>query len=284
MQNNRTEEERTEAETVAESYYDSSDADKFYETVWGGEDIHVGLYEPGMSTPEASQRTVETMADYLKTAGPDRKVIDLGAGYGGSGRYLSKRFDCPVTCLNISEVQNERNRMLNREQGLDDKLTVLHGSFESIPCEDAEFDIVWSQDSFLHSDRREVILDEINRVLKPGGELIFTDPMQADDCPEGVLQPVYDRLNLESLASIKFYREELAARGFNEVQVTEMTHQLRNHYATVRQNLLDRYDELRKNISADYMDKMIKGLEHWVNAADNGYLAWGILHFSKPAS
>ena len=31
--------------TVAATYYDSSDADRFYAEIWGGEDIHIGLYE-----------------------------------------------------------------------------------------------------------------------------------------------------------------------------------------------------------------------------------------------
>jgi ubiquinone/menaquinone biosynthesis C-methylase UbiE len=44
-------------------------------------------------------------------------------------------------------------------------------------------------------------MTEVDRVLKPGGELVFTDPMQADDCPDGVLQPVLDRIHLESLGS-----------------------------------------------------------------------------------
>ena len=32
------------ADSVAATYYDSQDADQFYEQVWGGEDIHIGLY------------------------------------------------------------------------------------------------------------------------------------------------------------------------------------------------------------------------------------------------
>jgi hypothetical protein len=28
-----------------------------------------------------------------------------------------------------------------------------------------------------------------------------------------------------------------------------------------------------------YVDNMIKGLQHWVDGADRGYLAWGILDF-----
>lgn len=272
---------RSETEQVAESYYDSSDADMFYERVWGGEDLHIGLYDKGMSTREASQRTVATMEATLKTINPGSRVVDLGAGFGGSGRYLAREIGCHVTAVNISEVQNERNRRISKEQGLEDKIEVLHGSFEDIPAEDDSFDIVWSQDSFLHSDRREQILDEISRVLKPKGELIFTDPMQADDVPEGALKPVYERLNLTSLASFRFYRDELAKRGFKESKVYDFTPQLRNHYATVRETLLERYKELSEEISSEYMDKMILGLEHWVQAADNGYLAWGIMHFTR---
>lgn len=272
------------AEKITESYYDSSDADRFYETVWGGEDIHIGMYEEGMSVFDASRRTVATMAGLLKHLNTDSKVLDLGSGYGGSARYLAGTYGCRVTCLNLSEVQNERNRSLNREQGLDDRITVMHGSFETIPCDDDSFDIIWSQDAFLHSDRREIVLQEINRVLKPGGELIFTDPMQADDCPDGVLQPVYDRLSLESLASFGFYRKQLTGLGFAEMDTIELTRQLRKHYATIKENLQQRYQELVRSISTDYMDKMLLGLDNWVSAADQGYLAWGILHFQKQSA
>ena len=34
---------------VAADYYDDSDADRFYAEVWGGEDIHIGLYASSMS-------------------------------------------------------------------------------------------------------------------------------------------------------------------------------------------------------------------------------------------
>src|SRR5690606_19619629 len=129
----------------------------------------------------------------------------------------------------------------------------------------------------LHGAQRVRLLEEIHRVLKPGGELIFTDPMQADDCPPGVLQPVYDRLELESLASPGFYRRELGRLGWEEVEIRELTGQLRTHYAAVKQNLEDRYPELSARISRSYLDRMILGLGNWVTAADQGYLAWGIL-------
>jgi len=271
-----------EAEQVTEAYYDSDPADRFYSTVWGGEDIHIGLYFSHSDTvAEASRRTVDRMAGYLDKPGPTTRIMDLGAGYGGSGRFLAKTFGCHVDCLNLSEVQNRRNRQMNKEQGLSDKVGVVYGSFDDVPAEDAGYDKVWSQDAFLHSGQRDKAFAEAWRILKPGGELIFTDPMQADDCPPGVLQPVYDRLHLQSLGSIQFYREQAAKLGMTEVRVDVLTEHLRHHYARVAQILRQRYDEMIHISTKEYVDRMLVGLDNWVKAADNGYLAWGILQFRK---
>lgn len=53
--------------STAQGYYDSGDADNFYQMIWGGEDIHVGLYESEEEPiSEASRRTVEHMASRLE--------------------------------------------------------------------------------------------------------------------------------------------------------------------------------------------------------------------------
>src|SRR5690606_32185565 len=110
-------------------------------------------------------------------------------------------------------------------------------SFENIPLPNGEYDFAWSQDSLLHSGQRAKVFTEIDRVLKPGGEFIFTDPMQADDCPAGVLQPVLDRIHLENLGSMGFYRQEAKRLEWEEVGVSDLTHQLVTHYGRVRTEL-----------------------------------------------
>lgn len=265
---------------TAQEYYNSSDADRFYATIWGGEDIHIGMYRtPDEPIFDASQRTVETMAQALKTLSKDSTVIDVGAGYGGSARYLAKHYGCTVYCLNLSEAQNERNRRMNREQGLEHLIEVVDGSFEDIPCDDGMFDIAWSQDALLHSGNRRRVLEEVRRVLKPGGEFIFTDPMQSDDCPPGVLQPILDRIHLDTLGSFAFYRDALQSLGFQEVQVLDHTEQLPRHYGRVAAELKQRYDEITSIVSQSYVDRMLQGLGHWVEGGQKGYLSWGIIHF-----
>lgn len=271
---------KTSAVARAEAYYDSSEADNFYKNVWGGEDIHIGLYASD-SEPiaDASARTVQHMADTLGEVGKSARILDLGAGYGGSARYLAKRFGCHATCLNLSETQNDLNRKLTAEAGLGDLVSIVHGDFENVPDPDNSYDVVWSQDAILHSGNRPRVLDEVRRVLKPGGRFVFTDPMQSDDCPDGVLQPILDRIQLSTLGSVAFYRSELARRGFSEVSVEPLTDQLRNHYWRVKQALEERYDEAVRFSGKAYVDNMIRGLQHWVDGADKGYLAWGILNF-----
>lgn len=269
---------------TAESYYDSDSADAFYSALWGGEDIHIGLYEgPEDPVREASHRTVERMASLVEGLGSRTRVLDLGAGYGGAARHLARAHGCRVVCLNLSEVQNETNRRLCREQGLAELVTVKHGNFEEVPEPDGAFDLIWSQDAFLHSGRRRRVLEEAWRLLRPGGELLFTDPMQSDDCPPGVLQPVYERIHLDSLGSFAFYRKTAGELGFEEVRCVELTPQLRNHYARVRQELERRYEDMVARSGRDYVDRMLQGLQHWVDAADAGHLAWGILQFRRPA-
>lgn len=268
--------------TITEDYYDSADADNFYHDIWGGEDIHIGLYDATADIKTASRRTVERMAAMIPGLGADTHVLDIGAGYGGAARLLAERFGCRVRCLNLSEAQNDTNRYQTRRQRLSGLVTVAHGSFEDIPEDDAQFDVVWSQDAILHSGNRDRVLEEAFRVLKPGGSLIFTDPMQADGCPDGVLQPVYDRIHLQSLGSFGWYRDAAARAGFQAVAIEDLSHNLRRHYARVREELAARYTSLTGRIGADYLDRMLVGLDNWVAAADKGYLAWGILHFRKP--
>ena len=271
------------AVNTARDYYNSPDADRFYSTIWGGEDIHVGLYERADEPIfSASRRTVERMAASLEGLGPDSRVLDMGSGYGGSARYLANALGCRVVALNLSEVENERARALNREAGLDELVEVVDGSFESIPYGDEHFDVAWSQDAILHSGERETVLNEVARVLKPGGRFTFTDPMQADGCPDGVLQPILDRIHLDSLGSPSFYRRAAEEAGLRDAGFEDHSEHLSIHYARVLEETERREDELLESVDEGYIRRMKKGLQHWVDGGHNGYLAWGIFRFDAP--
>jgi len=267
-----------EGVAVARDYYDSAEADGFYSAIWGGEDIHIGLYDETDDIREASRRTVDSMIARIGDVS-GKRAVDLGSGYGGAARVLAGK-GAHVTCLNLSSVENERNRKLNAAAGLADRIDVVDGSYDAMPFADGSFDIAWSQDAILHAPDRFAVLDEVARVLKPGGLFVFHDPMQADGLVDtAALQPIYDRIHLPDLASIGFYRDALSARDFAEVETDEMTHQLGRHYARVREELLARQEEL--GLPADFVARMSAGLSHWVEGAANGNLRWAIMVYRK---
>ena len=272
----------SQAVETARDYYNSNDADRFYATVWGGEDIHVGLYESdGDTIFDASRRTVKKMASMIGQLEPATRVLDIGSGYGGSARYLVENYGCHVGCLNLSEVQNARNRDLNARRKCSLAINVVDGSFEEISMPDDSVDVVWSQDAILHSGNRRQVFEEVSRVLSKGGQFIFTDPMQRDDCPVEVLQPILDRIHLDSLGSISRYRAMLSDLGFEELDVVDLTPNLTTHYARVLDEVRANQWDLLKVCSAEYIEAMQTGLQHWVDGGRGGHLQWGILHFRK---
>lgn len=270
------------ATQTARDYYNSADADAFYAEIWGGEDIHVGIYASADEPiRDASIRTVDHLAQRLEPLDEHTKVLDIGAGYGGAARRIAKMHGCHVTCLNLAEAENERNRAFTKDAGLKDKITVLDGSFEDIPAEADSFDAVWCQDAILHSGDRVRVLKEVNRVLRHGGKFVFTDPMRSDDCPEGVLDPILARIHLPDLGSPGFYKGQAEKLGWRDLGYQDMTDQLTRHYTRVLETTEAEADRLKGKVSPEYIERMKAGLRHWIEGGKAGHLAWGVFLFEK---
>ncbi len=271
-----------EVET-ARAYYDSADADHFYATVWGGEDIHIGLYETDDEViADASRRTVVYLASLcdprLKLGA---RLLDMGSGYCGAARYIAGEFNVSVTALNLSGVENERARALNARAGLAERIDVQDGSIEDLPYADESYDVVWSQDAILHTSRRERVIAEGFRVLKPGGVFVFTDPMQSDGCPDGVLNPILERIHLSSLGSPGFYLDAARRCGFADAHFNDMTPQLIRHYTRVLEETEKQATVLEKTVSREYLQRMKAGLKRWIEGGHAGHLAWGAFRLAK---
>ena len=262
---------------TARQYYNSSDADTFYHEVWGGEDLHIGVYQDDRDTiVDASQRTVEIMAAKASITN-QTMILDVGAGYGGSARWLAKRFGCKVTCLNLSEVENDRNRTKSRAQGLDHLVSAVDGSFDKLPFPDETFDIVWSQDAFLHGDDRGRIVKEVARVLRSRGQVVFTDIMAAEGVSPRDVVPVLERVQLSSLASKKFYHDSFAEAGLSNFTFDDRSEELGKSYSRVLDRLVSQESEFKGRISEAYVSNMKRGLQIWIDSSRKALLSWGIM-------
>jgi SAM-dependent methyltransferase len=207
--------------------------------------------------------------------------VDLGSGYGGAARHLSRQPGVQVDAINISRVENARHRSLNLEAGLHERITVHDASFEAVPLPDGCADVVWSQDAILHSGDRQQVMREAARVLRPGGVMVMTDPMAADGVTADCLNAILQRIHLADLGSPGRYHEWAEAVGLAREIWNDRTSMLVRHYSRVREELQRRKAELSQTISPTYLERMDAGLGHWVDGGEAGRLSWGLMRFRK---
>ncbi len=270
----------------ARVHYNSENARNLYEIAIGSDTLNLGLYEDNPDRPiaEAMAKTTEWMAEQVENLNPNFRVLDLGSGYGPAARHLAGKYGCHVTCLNISEEQNQENERRNRQQNLDNLIEIVFGNFKDIPFDDGSFDLVWSQDALFHSDGQDRVLEEAYRVLKPGGQLLFMDILQADDCPDGVLKDSLQRVNIlhDRLGSFDSYTSKAQSLGFETINVIDKSHQLLVHYTKLRDSVIAHYDQLSQKCSPEFLEASKNGLCQWVDSAQEGLFTWGLFHYRRP--
>ncbi|MEK2475339.1 MULTISPECIES: SAM-dependent methyltransferase [Streptomyces] len=262
------------------NYYDTGDVDAFYDAVWGGEDIHVGIYADGHEAiAAASHRTVEHAAEKVADLlGPHATVLDLGSGYGGSARALAERFGCRVVALDLSESHNRRNRAANARRGLDGLIEVVTGSLNDLPYEAERFDVVWSLEVLCHLEDRKRALSEAVRVLRPGGGLVFSDIMVGEETPAEAVRPALSRLGVKDLATSAFYLEQLSGLDLKDPAFEDRTPDIATHYGRLDEEIHRRAPELRSVISPAYLDGLLTNLPLWRDITQRNLLRWGLFH------
>jgi sarcosine/dimethylglycine N-methyltransferase len=103
------------------------------------------------------------------------RVLDVGAGLGGSARLLASTLGCSVDCIEMSSDFCTGAVLLNRLTGLQDRITVHRGSALELPFADATFNVVWMQNVGMNIADKARLYGEIGRVLKPGGRYAFQE-------------------------------------------------------------------------------------------------------------
>lgn len=109
----------------------------------------------------------------LESLMPDysnRRVLDVGCGGGFLTEEIAK-FGMEATGLDPSAPSLAAARIHAESLGL--KIQYIEGVGEKLPFENDEFDMVFCCDVFEHVVNLEKVLDEICRVLRPGGILFF---------------------------------------------------------------------------------------------------------------
>ena len=149
------------------------------------------------------------------------EVLEVGAGTGANIDHYSDQ----VTRLVLTEPDKHMRRVLERKvsnRGLEN-IQVSDGTAQQIRAEDESFDCVVSSLVCGGSPILETALEEIKRVLKPGGKFVFLEHAAA---AEGTLTRRWqDRINpilrIMGIGHLKPETEKaIIAAGFKIREIT----------------------------------------------------------------
>ena len=111
---------------------------------------------------------------FLKNNAKDSKILDYGCGIGSSIETLIEYNPKKITGIDISEVSI--NKAKQRAESLNIEVDYRVDNCEKTSLESESFDIVYGT-GILHHLQFDKCLNEIFRLLKPSGKLIFVEPL-----------------------------------------------------------------------------------------------------------
>uniref|UniRef100_A0A7S3VSG5 Methyltransferase domain-containing protein n=1 Tax=Dunaliella tertiolecta TaxID=3047 RepID=A0A7S3VSG5_DUNTE len=201
--------------------YDAWTEEGILEYYWG-EHIHLGVYSEaeraaGYTKKDFKQAKYDFIDEMLRFSGAPpnpQSILDVGCGFGGTSRHLAKKFPgAQVKGITLSPKQVERGTELAKEQGVPNaSFQVMDALAMSIP--DNSYDVVWACESGEHMPDKKKYVEEMVRVLKPGGTLVIACWCQREETPD---KPFTDREREE----LQFLYDEWAHPYFISIQEFE---------------------------------------------------------------
>ncbi|WP_312907531.1 SAM-dependent methyltransferase [Natronosalvus caseinilyticus] len=192
-----------------------------YRFFWSDVNLHYGFYDDEHTThSEAMTNSNSVYADKLEVDETDT-VLDVGTGRGGFPVHVADEYGAEVHGIDLSPLHVSEARENARERGVSERATFSVGDYHEIPYPDDTFDAVSGIETVCHSGQKHRVLEEIRRVLKPGGRLMIADGYMSrtELTPPEVetLRTVLDGWAVPELAHISEFRERLEELGFTDV-------------------------------------------------------------------
>lgn len=142
-----------------------------------GDDLHFGCFQsPDMDLRLATTALTRKMAEWAQIRS-GTQVLDVGCGIGGPALFIAGELGCEVTGISTSPVGVETAAACAKTQKLSQRARFLvrDGMANGFPAEC--FDCVWIMESSHLMEKKELLLAESARVLRPNGLLVLCDIM-----------------------------------------------------------------------------------------------------------
>jgi cyclopropane fatty-acyl-phospholipid synthase-like methyltransferase len=134
----------------------------------------------GIDFGQSSWVTAEEYRRFFQTLElrSSNHVLDVGCGSGGPAMFMAEEVGCRVTGIDINEAGVQVGEKLAKNKGLDSRISFrLVDVSGRLPFADMAFDAIVCMDAICHMPARGDLFKQWHRLLRPGGRMLFTDPV-----------------------------------------------------------------------------------------------------------
>lgn len=219
---------------------------------WGYWDAH----NPNASLGEAADRLTEIMIQKTQI-GAGERFCDLGCGVGVPAMRIAAARQCFVDAITISKYQSETAAQRVEDQGMQDRVKIIHGNALEMPCADEIYHGGWFFETIFHMGHRES-LREAARILKPGATLVIADlPTRPTISPEFV-QFAKDKIHAVFIP-LDDYPALLNEAGFDLIEIDDVTPQVIDPLVPKIRTAFDQYqDQVLEYVDRDAIPRWIQ--------------------------
>lgn len=156
-------------------------------------------------------------------AGPQDRILDIGAGYGGPARYFADRAGSRVTAVELQPDLNAVAADLTRRSGLDGRVTHMAADIHEAPLDPGAHSGAISYLAVYHVPERHRMLTRLAASLAPGSGVYIEDLYRRQTLTDSEEAIMRDALFANSLTDRNAYVTELEQAGFEEIGFQDMS-------------------------------------------------------------
>ena len=236
------------------------------------------------------EEALHTQHRYILKALPattDRcDILDLGCGVGESMLFLAKQTNANFCFqgITLSKVQADAGRQYINAAGIQERITMLEGSFQQLPKSLPPIDLAYAIEAFIHSPDADQMLSEVASVLKTGGTIILFDDFLThkpnDPKEQRIVHDLENGWLALSLLTIEEIKTLAYRHGFRVESERDFSRQLRLY------RMRDRFIKLIVPLARLFMRssqycRFLVGGDARQRAYQNGLLKYVMLTFTK---
>lgn len=215
--------------------------------------LHFPLY---VSDEDSFLQSQKNLTDYcIERIGSlaDKTILEIGCGNGVQAKYLQEKFkpryvtgiDLDEGNISIANSEKERRNLKNINFYVDDAQNIT-------AIKDNSIDVVVNIESAFHYPDKSAFLDEIFRVLRPGGLFLIADILTTKNKGVGLRRTWKKRMILHHWNK-KLYEEAIPGARLQLSHSEDITKKVINGFRPYRQWIRQRKKE---NVIGDLMLKL----------------------------